>query len=497
MGLYAGIDCGTQGTKVIIIDPEKGTILGTGSAPHQLIADSNGRREQSVHWWTDALCIAFNLAISKAGISPHVVKTISVSAQQHGFIPLDKNGKALYPAKLWCDTETSIENEHFISQLGGDTGALKQLGLTVATGYTASKIIWFRKHHPELWDNMRHVVLPHEYINFWLTGELASEYGDASGTGLFNVRSRTWDTHVISLIDDSGKLSEALPLLVSPGSIIGRVNKQAIENLGLHPQTTVACGSGDNMMGAIGTGNINSGIVTMGLGTSGTLYSNTPDLPEANSASIANFCSATNGWLPLICTMNVTSATTNIQNMLGITVHNFNQLLSESEVGAGGVRMLPFFNGERVPSLPQARGGLFNLDSSNCVPGNICRAVVESATFGLRYGLDLFRKQGLVPEQIRLTGGGAKSAVWRQIVADIMGCNVVGLRNDENTALGAAIHAAWSSSVEDLNILCDKFIKIDHSTFCEPVVNNSSLYSEFYEHYLNLLKKEYPDFNKE
>lgn len=202
------------------------------------------------------------------------------------------------------------------------------------------------------------MLLPHEYINFWLTGELSSEYGDASGTGLFNVRSRTWNTHVISLIDDSGKLSEALPLLVSPGSIIGKVNKRAIEVLGLNSQTTVACGSGDNMMGAIGTGNISSGIVTMGLGTSGTLYSSTPDLPKTNSTLVANFCSATNGWLPLICTMNVTSATTSIQSVLGITVHDFNQLLSGSEIGAGGVRMLPFFNGERVPSLPQARGGI-------------------------------------------------------------------------------------------------------------------------------------------
>ncbi|EBX5888660.1 xylulokinase [Salmonella enterica subsp. enterica] len=497
MELYAGIDCGTQGTKVIIINPESGSILGTGSAPHKLITDSNGRREQFVHWWTDALCIAFKQAVSKAGISPKVVKTISVSAQQHGFVPLDGNGIDLYPAKLWCDTETSMENAYLMDRLGGEKGALRQLGLTVATGYTASKIIWFRKNHPELWQKMRHVVLPHEYINFWLTGELFSEYGDASGTGLFNIRSRTWNTDVINLVDDSGKLLESLPLLVCPGSIIGNVNKRAIELLGLHPQTTVACGSGDNMMGAIGTGNISSGIVTMGLGTSGTLYSNASERPEVDSTMVANFCSATNGWLPLICTMNVTSATSNIQSILGITMHKFEQLLSESEVGAGGVKILPFFNGERIPALPQARCGLFNLDSSNCVPKNICRAVVEGATFGLRYGLDQFRKQGIMPEQIRLTGGGAKSAVWRQIVADIMGCQVVGLYNDENTALGAAIHAAWSNSVEDLHKLCNKFIKIDHTLLCEPVDKNKSLYSEFYENYLNLLNKEYPDLNKE
>ncbi|ELR0534464.1 xylulokinase [Escherichia coli] len=495
MGYYAGIDCGTQGTKVIIIEPETSTIFGTGSAPHPLIAGSNGRREQNVNWWTDALCLAFKQAVAVAGISPKLIKTISVSAQQHGFIPLDKNGIALYPAKLWCDTETYIENTQFMNQLGGNKGALKSLGLTVATGYTASKIIWFKKHYPELWARMYHVLLPHEYINFWLTGEFASEYGDASGSGLFDIRSRTWSTHAISLIDDSGKLTEALPPLVSPGCIIGKVNKKAKEILGVSPDTTVACGSGDNMMGAIGTGNINTGIVTMGLGTSGTLYSNIPNLPEIDSTMIANFCSATNGWLPLICTMNATSATTNIQNMLGIHIQKFEQLLRESEIGAGGVRMLPFFNGERVPPLPLARGGIFNLDSNNCTSNNICRAVVEGATFGLRYGLDLFRNLGVIPEQIRLTGGGAKSKIWRQIVSDTMGCSVAGLCNNENTALGAAIHAAWCNSVDTLNELCNKFIKIEHSTICEPV--NHSLYSEIYESYLNVLNREYPGFSKE
>ncbi|EBB0158668.1 xylulokinase [Salmonella enterica] len=497
MGIYAGIDCGTQGTKVSIINAVSGEVLGTGSASHQLIADANGRREQHVSWWIDALCVAFRKAISNAEISPRVIKAISVSGQQHGFIPVDKNGRALYPAKLWCDTETNAENIYFTKQAGGETELLKQLGLVVATGYTASKILWFKKYHPDLWKSVYRVFLPHEYINFWLTGEAASEYGDSSGTGFFDVRKRTWCETVINLIDDSGKLLKALPPLVPPGSIIGKVNKQAVEILGLHSQTLVACGSGDNMMGAIGTGNIESGIMTIGLGTSGTLYSSTPTVPTTASGLVANFCSATGTWLPLVCTMNVTSATTMIQKMLNLTLPEFNKLLSTTVPGADGVMALPFFNGERVPALPEAHGGFYNLNSSNCEPGNICRAVVESATFGLKYGFDLFKRMGIITNQIRLTGGGSKNAEWRQIVADIMGCSVIGLSGKENTALGAAIHAAWSVGEDELTSLCSRFVKPDNSTYCEPDKNRISQYEMIYFEYLKLLEKEYPGFNKE
>ncbi|EDJ1003474.1 xylulokinase [Salmonella enterica] len=496
MEIYAGIDCGTQGTKVIIIDVESCVILGTGSAPHQLITDANGRREQHVSWWTDALCIAFRKAVSNANISPRVIKAISVSGQQHGFIPVDKNGRALYPAKLWCDTETNAENILFTEQAGGEAELLKLLGLVVATGYTASKIIWFKKHYPDLWKLVHRIYLPHEYINYWLTGESASEYGDASGTGFFDIRKRAWCETIINLLDDSGKLLKALPPLVSSGSIIGKVNKQAVEILGLNPQTSVACGSGDNMMGAIGTGNIASGIMTMGLGTSGTLYSCTTAVPTTISRLVANFCSATDGWLPLVCTMNVTSATTMVQKMLNISLPEFNRMLSAAEPGADGVMALPFFNGERVPALPEAQGGFYKLNSSNCNPGNICRAVVESATFGLRYGFNLFKKQGIIADEIRLTGGGATSNEWRQIVADIMGCSVVGLSSKENTSLGAAIHAAWSNGEDELENLSSRFVKLDYSTYCEPDKNRHSQYDILYEKHLELLEKQYPGFDK-
>ncbi|WP_158781429.1 xylulokinase [Pantoea sp. BAV 3049] len=502
MALYAGIDCGTQGTKVVIVDSGKGAILGEGSAAHRLISGSNGRREQQADWWIEALIAAFRQAVSQAGVDAQQIKALGVSGQQHGFVPLDEQGNVLGSVKLWCDTETDAENEQLLHQLGGISGSLEQLGLMVATGYTASKIIWFKKHHPELWARLHTVLLPHDYLNFWLTGERVAEYGDASGTGLLNIRTRDWDRHTVELIDDSGRLWNALPPLKRAESCIGTLLPEAAEKLGLSAATLVATGGGDNMMAAIGSGNIATGTVTMSLGTSGTLFAWSGAPVVADSEAIAGFCSSNNGWLPLICTMNVTSATTSVQTLLEEDISGFNQLLAEAKPGAGGMEMLPFFNGERVPQLPHARASLHNLDSDNFTRANLCMAVVESATYGLRYGIDLFRQQGIDAVEIRLTGGGARSAGWRQIVADVMGCPVVCLKIQETAALGGAIQAMWASELavdpqQDadsvLADLCQRFVSLDESTRTLPDAARQAQYDQRYQRYLQRLQQTYPE----
>ena len=274
MALYAGIDCGTQGTKVVIVDSTQGVILGEGNAPHRLISQANGRREQEADWWIEALVIAFRQAVTHAGIDAREIHALGVSGQQHGFVPLDADGNVLHSVKLWCDTETAEENERLLQQLGGANGSLETLGLRIATGYTASKILWFKAHHPALWAQLHTVLLPHDYLNFWLTGERVAEYGDASGTGLFDVRTRRWSKTAVDLIDDSGRLWQALPPLKSAECCIGTVRPAAAEKLGLGPAVRVSTGGGDNMMAAIGSGNIEAGTLTLSLGTSGTLFGN-------------------------------------------------------------------------------------------------------------------------------------------------------------------------------------------------------------------------------
>lgn len=170
MALFAGIDCGTQGTKVVIVDDDSGRILGEGSAPHPLISNAFGRREQQAQWWVDALISAFKRAVDAAAVNPADIQGLALSGQQHGFVALDDADDVLHTVKLWCDTETAPENDWLLEQLGGISGSLARLGLMVATGYTASKIVWFKQHHPELWQRLATVLLPHDYLNFWLTG---------------------------------------------------------------------------------------------------------------------------------------------------------------------------------------------------------------------------------------------------------------------------------------------------------------------------------------
>ncbi|KAA8996133.1 xylulokinase [Affinibrenneria salicis] len=502
MALYAGIDCGTQGSKVVIVDGDKGTLLGEGSAPHRLISDSSGRREQLAGWWIDALELAFKQAVAQAAIDAGQIAALSVSGQQHGFVALDQQGDVLHAVKLWCDTETAEENAQLLQKLGGIEGSLARLGLMVATGYTASKILWFKNHYPQRWQRLHTVLLPHDYLNFWLTGERVAEYGDASGTGLFNIRTRQWDRHTADLIDDSGRLWKALPPLQRAEQCVGRLRPEAARRLGLNPAARVASGGGDNMMAAIGTGNIQPGTITLSLGTSGTLFTYADAPVVASSEMIAGFCSSNNGWLPLICTMNVTSATTTVRQLLQEDIAAFNQLLEQTRPGAGGIVMLPFFNGERVPQLPHARASLHNLDSDNFTRANLCLAVVESATYGLRYGIDLFRAQGLEAGEIRLTGGGARSPRWRQIVADVMDCPVVCLAEKESAALGAAIQAMWCDQLADdpalapaplLDALCRRFVRLDESTRTRPDPQRRQQYAGLYADYLRQLQQSWPE----
>jgi xylulokinase len=493
MAIYAGIDCGTQSTKVILIDSQRGVILAEGQAPHQLISHDNGAREQDPQWWIDALVSAFHQAVASAGIDSHSIAGISVSGQQHGLVALDKNGRVLLPAKLWCDTETAPQNADFVAALGGDYACLSKLGLLVQTGYTASKILWLKQTHPELYRQLDSVLLPHDYLNFWLTGERVAECGDASGTGLLDVRSRQWSRDAVNAIDDSEHLWQALPTLINARDMVGTVRAEVAQLLGLNDKVFVASGGGDNMMGAIGTGNISPGVVTMSLGTSGTLYAFNDQPMTAANPLLAGFCSSTGGWLPLICTMNMTAASSLVQDLFKLDLAEFNQRLEEAPIGAQGVRMLPFFNGERVPNLPLASGSIHNLNSNNFTQANLCRAVVESASFGLRFGLDLLRDSGVKVTQVRLIGGGSNSPVWRQMIANIMGVEVVCPVEGEAAALGAAIQAAWCIDERmPLSHWCNRFVALDPTRSATPEPLQVAQYNPIYQDYLQELQRQYP-----
>ena len=439
--MYLGIDCGTQGTKALLID-EDGKPQGRGYAPHALIERENGAREQEPQWWIDALRQAVRQAISQA---PHAkVLALGVSGQQHGLVVLDEKMQVIRPAKLWNDTETAPQNEELVARLGGSAACLEKLGIIPLTGYTVSKLLWLKEKEPENFARIRHILLPHDYLNFWLTGKLTAEYGDASGTAFFDVRSRDWSTEVLDLIDGgTGQLKKAVPRLLHSEDIVGNLRPEVALELGISADCLVSSGGGDNMMGAIGTGNVRQGVVTLSLGTSSTVYSfcEHPVLDE--TGAVAPFCSSSGGWLPLVCTMNATNVVTKTLHAVGKTVNDLDGALLATRPGADGMSFLPFLNGERTPDLPRARGSLVGISSNNFTNENLIRAAVEGVSFGILSGLDRIL-DGRTPDVIYVIGGGSRSKEWRQLLADATGATIQVPSEEEAGCLGATMQAMYA-----------------------------------------------------
>ncbi|MCL2042852.1 MAG: xylulokinase [Treponema sp.] len=438
MKTVCGIDLGTQSCKIIVYDYESKSIIEQSSAPVDMITANDGTREQKTEWYDTALKTCFekiNPAIKRS------VSAVGVSGQQHGFVPLDKKGKAVYNIKLWCDTSTVPECGELTKLAGGEKKLIEKAGLPMRTGYTAPKILWLKKHKPKAFAQLRHVLLPHNYINYLLTGMFTAEYGDASGTALFDVRERTWSSKICKLI--SPDLESWLPPLIKPDAAAGRVSGSAAQLYGIPEGTLVASGGGDNMMSAIGTGAVQDGFLTMSLGTSGTLFGFSARPVIDPTGNLAAFCSSTGGWLPLMCTMNCTVASEEFRAMFGLDVKAFDAEAEKAPIGAQGIAVLPFFHGERTPNLPNGRASINGITAANFKRENLARAALESAIFGMRIGLEGFKSLGFKPKEIRLTGGGSKSPLWRSIAANVMNLPVRVPANAEAAALGAAIQALW------------------------------------------------------
>ncbi len=489
--LFVGIDSGTQGSKVVVVSRNTKKIIAQGYAKHALMQDAAGKREQNPADWISAIESALKSALANPQVDVHKICAIGVSGQQHGFVPLDAKGEVIRPAKLWCDTATGTQAQQLTQALGGENEAIRLTGNTIAVGFTASKIRWLRENEPENYDRLATVLLPHDYINFWLTGEQKSECGDASGTAYFDVRQRQWSQPVLQAIDPSGKLETCLPWLIESQESVGTIRPEIAEKFGLCSDVVVASGGGDNMMAAIGTGNVKPGVVTASLGTSGTIYCYS-DFPVVDEkGELAAFCSSTGHWLPLVCTMNVTVATELNRALFQLDLREFNTLVEKTGAGAEGLILLPYFNGERTPALPNASATLAGLNSLNYSPQNVCRAAMEGATFGLYYGFEVMQRNGIEAQEIRLVGGGAKSKIWRQIVADVFDCPVVCPQNTEAGALGAAIQAMWcykqaGNAAVSLPELADAFVALDNDSRAIPDSGNVVVYQEIYEKYLRL-----------
>ena len=481
MSLFIGIDSGTQSVKAVVLDLDARQVVAEARAPHQLIEGLPvGHMEQHPPEWVAALDRVIAEVAGK--IDRARVRGIGVSGQQHGFVPLDAQGEVIRPAKLWCDTSTTAECAIITRKLGGPKAAIRKTGNLVLPGFTAPKILWLKRNEPANYRRLRHVLLPHDYLNFHLTGNYGMEFGDASGTALMDVRKRAWSGEAIAAIDRT--LAEWLPPLSESDAAAGTLRPALAHKYGFSPEVVVSAGGGDNMMGAIGTGNVAPGVVTASFGTSGTIYAFASKPVVDPQGEIAAFCSSSGGWLPLLCTMNVTTVTEQVRALFGYDHAELEAAVAGAPAGANGLVVLPYFAGERTPNVPQGSGAMLGLNSQTLLRGPLARAAMEGVTMGMNYGLRRLAELGVKPKEIRLTGGGAKSAVWRQIMADVFGVPVVGMVEDEGAALGGALQAAWcvarrgGHAKAKLSEFTDGVVQLNEPTRCVPNRANVPRYRE-------------------
>jgi xylulokinase len=479
MSLFIGIDSGTQSVKAVVLDLDTGKVIADARAPHELIGGLPvGHMEQHPRDWLKALDAVIQEVAAKVDRSR--VRGIGVSGQQHGFVPLDAQGQVIRPAKLWCDTSTAPECVLLTKRLGGARAVLRKTGMPFLPGYTAPKILWLKRHEPANYGRLRHVLLPHDYLNLYLTGNYFMEFGDGSGTALMDVRRRTWSKEAVGAIDRN--LIDWLPPLSPSGDAAGVLRPELARRFGFSQEVVVSAGGGDNMMGAIGTGNVEPGTITASFGTSGTIYAYSRKPVVDPQGEIAANCSSTGGWLPLLCTMNVTTVTERVRALFGYDHAGLDAAVAAVPAGAGGLVLLPYLAGERTPNVPDGSGVMLGLNLSNMTAGHLARAAVEGVTLGMNYGLRRLAKLGVRAREIRVTGGGARSPVWRQIMADVFGVPVVAMVEDEGAALGAALQAAWcearraGSGKAKISDFTTRAVALDEATRCHPDRSRAGLY---------------------
>ena len=419
--LVAGIDSSTQSTKVEVRDLVTGALVARGAAPHP--ATTPPRSEQDPHsWWA-----AFERAWAAAG-SP-TVEALSVAGQQHGMVVLDEDREVIRPAKLWNDTETAADSDWLIKQLpGGVAEWAAAVGSVPVAAFTVTKLSWLHRSEPDHWARIAHVLLPHDWMTFRLTGELVTDRGDASGTGYWSPSQGGYRWDVLSIIDKDRDWSMVLPRVAGATEVVGEWRG-----------AKVACGTGDNMAAALGLG-LQPGVAVLSLGTSGTAYA-VSDRPTVDPTGlVAGFADASGRYLPLACTLNATKVTDAVARLLGVDHAEFDHLALAAPPGAGGVTMLPYFDGERTPNLPKSSGLVTGI-RSDVSREQMARASVEGVVCGLLDALDAVGAHtGLTA--VRLVGGGARSAAYRQVVTDLCALPVELPADDEVVATGACVQAA-------------------------------------------------------
>jgi xylulokinase len=425
MPLVAGVDSSTSACKIQIRDVDSGELVAAGRAPHP--PTTPPRSEQHPRgWWT-----AFEQASSEAGLlGRNRPAAVAVAGQQHGLVTLDAAGGVLRPAKLWNDSESAPDADELVAALGA-RGWAEACGSVPVASFTITKLRWLRRCEPAVFGRLAHLLLPHDWMTSQLTGSRSTDRGDASGTGWWSPFQERYRFDLLGLVDDTVGWDDMLPEVLDP-----------TEPAGEWEGMLVGPGTGDNMAAALGLG-LRAGDLALSLGTSGTAFC-LSDHPTADATgTVAGFADATGRYLPLVCTLNATKVTDTMARLLGTDAAGLDVLALASTPGAGGLVLVPHLDGERTPSRPAATGTLTGI-RSDTTREQLARASIEGVVCNLLAGVD--QLAGLVPDagqgRLLLIGGGARSAAYRQVVADLTGRAVLVPDADEAVARGAAVQAA-------------------------------------------------------
>ena len=503
MQYLLGIDLGTSGTKTVLFDPD-GRALASAIREYPLYQPENGWAEQAPQDWWEAAVATIRQVLDTSGVAPEAIAALGISGQMHGLVMLDDKGEVLRPSIIWADQRTGAECED-ITRLVGAERLIEITANPALTGFTASKIMWVKKHQPEIFARCRHILLPKDYLRYQLTGEFATEVSDASGMQLLDVPGRRWSGEVLSKLE----IPESwLAKVYESPEVTGHISRQAAGITGLSEKTLVVGGAGDNAAAAVGTGTVRDGRAFTTIGTSGVVYAHTSQLAIDPKGRVHTFCCAVPGaWHVMGVTQGAGLSLRWLRDTaflpekeqaekIGRDAYDLmTDLAKGSPIGANRLLYLPYLMGERTPHLdPDCRGVFFGLSAMHS-RGDLVRAVLEGISYSLKDCLDILDSMGAKPESMLLTGGGAQSPFWRQMLSDVFNIPATTIHASEGPALGVAILAGVGAGLFDsVENACDSMITTGERLSPEPAASQAyaachGLYVKLYPALKDLYKQ--------
>jgi len=491
---FLGLDISTTGSKALLID-EAGAVVAVASSPHTLQTPRPLWSEQDPREWWQAACKSIRAVMTRAEIKAEAISSIGLTGQMHGLVLLDEAGDVLRPAILWNDQRTQDQCDE-IHRLFGREKFIQVTGNLALTGFTAPKILWVKENEPQVYTRAAHMLLPKDYVRYKLSGEFAMDKAGGSGTVLFNLKERGWSEQVLTTL---GIPRSWMPPLYEGPEVTGRLTQAAAAACGLAAGTPVVAGGGDQSAQAVGVGAVRAGIIGLTVGTSGVVFATTPSAMVEPEGRLHAFCHAVPGMWHFMGVMLSAAGSLQWYRDTLASEMSFDDLLKEAEfvpAGSEGLQFLPYLSGERTPHPdPLARGAFIGLTLRHG-RGHLTRAVLEGVAFGLKDGFRLVQNAGLSAiEQVRASGGGTRSPLWRQILASVLEAELTTVGVVEGAAYGAALLAGVGAGAwPDVTSACAQVVRLMEIT--RPDEGQIAVYHKMYAQYRQLYPALKPSFQQ-